>query len=803
MTLLHSIVLSNTRRFAENVRIDIGPGATILLAPNGTGKTTVFEAIELSLSGTISRLNSIDPNLSPFVRDGKDQSRVQLDFGEGLNRTTILNRGTLPTTSGDLGPLLGTVQPKDISYLLRLTHLLDQHDRNWFVEADSNDAGNRLAALPIGKDGIKASSVITGAKKSLTEKRKEIDGRFNEAQLKQAHWQKLLAEREASKVDVGRPLVSLAELVKGLTASASYVNVHIPEKVTLASVKVLISEINSHLEQQFNLLQERSQTLATCDTLVTEFLKANQALDEAKVQLSSLQSITLQNEEQLVKAQTSFDEKDVALQVTLNVHRELLELQQKVTALENAKIQEVIKTDAFKIAEEAASAAEKALLAAKSEHEVSQQAANVHRQLFYQEQNLTKSEAELASAKEMLTRWIAHIQVIVNFDEQINHLTSRIEELTSSFNEERTVLKNRQATLKEAQLTFDAISKSSGVIREAVSTIALHLPTDRDNCPLCGQVHGAEQLQQRMALSLEAIDPALKPAAERLETCRRLVAEIETSIENLTNFIKEARAEIDEVEKNRAAILAELAEIRSNPMFENRDVASAPEALSARSIELEAVRKKLITEKSASVVEPTSEQLAELRQKLLQVQGDHESAQLRLEEARSALRVAQDYRIATEEAIGDSKPDINLPQQQVSIETAIAQAKTGLEEAREELYRHRNARDEAISTMRNYEEMVRSIIDRVNQHQIRWNGSLLDGKPTVEALSLAKEQLSDSLREIENARQGLHTTRSEIARWEAADAFHRAESEVTKFCGNKSEEAFTDYLTDELEKSRS
>ncbi|WP_312934171.1 ATP-binding protein [Pseudomonas sp.] len=50
MSKLESITLTNLRKFGPNVTIELSPGATILLAPNGTGKTTVFEAIELGLT---------------------------------------------------------------------------------------------------------------------------------------------------------------------------------------------------------------------------------------------------------------------------------------------------------------------------------------------------------------------------------------------------------------------------------------------------------------------------------------------------------------------------------------------------------------------------------------------------------------------------------------------------------------------------------------------------------------------------------------------------------------------------------
>jgi DNA repair protein SbcC/Rad50 len=79
MNQLKSITLSNIRRFSAETKIELSRGATILLAPNGTGKTAIFEAVEFALTGKISRL---DGNLVPIIRDSQSMARVNLDFGD-------------------------------------------------------------------------------------------------------------------------------------------------------------------------------------------------------------------------------------------------------------------------------------------------------------------------------------------------------------------------------------------------------------------------------------------------------------------------------------------------------------------------------------------------------------------------------------------------------------------------------------------------------------------------------------------------------------------------------------------------
>lgn len=80
MALLQKISISNGRRFGNDIEIEVGPGATIIVAPNGTGKTTIFEAIEFAITGEIQKLGK--PPL-PFIRDKQTEVRVRLEFDDG------------------------------------------------------------------------------------------------------------------------------------------------------------------------------------------------------------------------------------------------------------------------------------------------------------------------------------------------------------------------------------------------------------------------------------------------------------------------------------------------------------------------------------------------------------------------------------------------------------------------------------------------------------------------------------------------------------------------------------------------
>jgi len=204
MKHLKSITLSNIRRFGAKTTIDLSCGATILLAPNGTGKTAIFEAIEFGLTGKISRLGE---NISPIIRDAETMARVSLDFGDVQADAQVSNIGDIERT-GDLRPLFPDTNPEDIPFLLRLTHLLDQREGEWLVKADAKVAGSQLARLPIGKDGTLASSALGGIRRAFTEQLKQAKSALEKLEAEFDEWQSLILERDLAASQSHGALVS-------------------------------------------------------------------------------------------------------------------------------------------------------------------------------------------------------------------------------------------------------------------------------------------------------------------------------------------------------------------------------------------------------------------------------------------------------------------------------------------------------------------------------------------------------------------------------------------------------------------
>jgi DNA repair exonuclease SbcCD ATPase subunit len=66
--------------------LEFGPGTTCVVGPNGSGKTTILEAIEFALFRQVTRKEKKVPRFEDLIRHGESKAVVELDFVAPLNR---------------------------------------------------------------------------------------------------------------------------------------------------------------------------------------------------------------------------------------------------------------------------------------------------------------------------------------------------------------------------------------------------------------------------------------------------------------------------------------------------------------------------------------------------------------------------------------------------------------------------------------------------------------------------------------------------------------------------------------------
>ncbi len=83
--MINRLRLTNFKVYKDQ-EIIFHPGTTAIIGPNGSGKTSILEAIEFALFKTVTRKEKKVPTLDELINHREKRARVELDFIAPLNR---------------------------------------------------------------------------------------------------------------------------------------------------------------------------------------------------------------------------------------------------------------------------------------------------------------------------------------------------------------------------------------------------------------------------------------------------------------------------------------------------------------------------------------------------------------------------------------------------------------------------------------------------------------------------------------------------------------------------------------------
>jgi DNA repair protein SbcC/Rad50 len=147
MMRLRNLELNNFRGFRnDNTRIDLDHDAVLLYGRNGVGKTALFDAIELALTGTLRRVDSVADISSVLVnvRHDSEPATIRLEIGKATanaERKSTIRLGRVV----EVEPLLGH---EEIS-IFQHTAYLQQSDIRRLISADCTTLGEVIRSLAV------------------------------------------------------------------------------------------------------------------------------------------------------------------------------------------------------------------------------------------------------------------------------------------------------------------------------------------------------------------------------------------------------------------------------------------------------------------------------------------------------------------------------------------------------------------------------------------------------------------------------------------------------------------------------
>lgn len=801
MSKLNSITLSNLRKFGPDVEIELSPGATIVLAPNGTGKTTLFEAIEFGLTGRIARLHD---DIKHVIRDDEAFAQVSLNFADFTATSKITAAGNV-SQEGDLTALFPGIPKSDVPFLLRLTHLLDQRENEWIVKAGEKEAGSQLAKLPIGREGSRVGATLPSVRRSLTEQKSREQQALIELEKELQEWNRLIQERDiaaAGAIGALRPQEHLAKVLSEAAVRTQSLE-QIPtgllsEPVNQDTLVLAQSALLNVLRIKVERVQALLVGLAEADGLVESFSTVRSRLDALNTQLASANE-TLDNHSKIrADNATLLQEHQANIQLA---QQELVSVGQALERLVNeagARQQVDHRNQALTEAAAAVRIAEEQFAALQDKHERNLQIRNQHTQLDNQLQLLDQTEKQLREGQRLVIEWEAAEERLKENRKESDLLEEVLAHLGAELAEKRAVQEACKAAEDAARVHYQALSSSADAIRQAVASIAEHLPSEQESCPLCLYPHGAVKLQERVAKALQAINPSLTSADQRLKAAVDALAASDAEVVSALEAVGDCQAKLAALDDIRRVLEREIIQFRIDPILASDSVPLAKESLRVQLDGVSASRKNLTDRRSG--LEP------------LVAQEDFEQAQHAFDIAVTALDQARvqhsealtrlDQAVATLSALTTDAPVVRtleeLTVQKSQLDDRISVLNGQVDTVQSALDAQQRQLQELSSAVRTTEEAIRHAQSQLASLRASWQGLGLEGDPLAEVAQARASTLRSTLADLESNLGLLENLGVEISAWAKLNESQLAQRLIDAQRLDRTEESFFSDLNERI-----
>lgn len=778
MTVLKRIMLSNVRRFANRVEVPISAQATIILAPNGTGKTALFEAIELALTGGVSRLQS---DMFALVRDGERRAEVRLDFGEFEHHASVQTDGSAVQWSGP-SRLYGKASEPDIGYLLRLTHLLDQRDRHWFVQEDSGNAGEQLTRLPLGKDAQFVQNQLTALKQAVSKARAERERDAEDARSRVHGWQTLLRRRDEVRTQSGGDLPTLDELAQALQPFADA-----GPADNLERLETLHSVCTSDNAARLADLRSQRSALQQLPALCKGY---SAAVDTASRLAQSSEAHVLAHQGALQTRDAAIAQSTEASTMHIDadlVGQRLVELLRKVEHRDRLSLSLQAEDQALtgERQRHADSLAQQDLTRAVYEGEQARE--DAHALWAVRRTEWQQASGHLARTTEALAAWMANVERRQACDQQLAALSAEVEAHLRTLERSDTELADAMQRAAEASRALTTLRQTGDEVRAAVAAIAGRISGKLGDCPVCGVSHGVEELAHRMKAQLEAIDPALRALAAHSSSAREEVVRCERQREDAVSKHRQSVQQRDTLQAQRDTIVEAIEAFRHHPLFQLDNPDGEGTRLATLRNDLDNTRLTLDADLAALGMRPTAERLSQTRLAMQSAaQAAVEAGQVLNRRLLSVDMLRQQLDGAERELSGHESRELLV--QQATAQRAVVEARLARRQQSEaQVAVAETHLKEALARLEGARTQWQAAMQEVGSYRERWTTQQLPGNPDQTVLDQTLAALETAIAGTEEASIRLDWIRQQLARLRGAGEFRSVQRRIDDMRGTQSE----------------
>ncbi|CNG11313.1 ImpA domain-containing protein [Yersinia similis] len=461
------------------------------------------------------------------------------------------------------------------------------------------------------------------------------------------------------------------------------------------------------------------------------------------------------------------------------------------------------RTQDLKIADKALGDAESLASISRSIHEGNEQLSVQHDLINRQRKALQQIDAELLTAHQLMKRWEETLQRVSDVTGSING-----EEVQEGGLQERlrTAILSRVSAEKEeltAKSHHKTLISTADSIRQAVASIAAHLPSDRGDCPLCGEEHGAVSLHQRITKSLEAIDPKIVDAERRVKIATDALRECTEAVTHAEAELKACKKRITELKSQQASLATDINDIKMNALSDGDTVLLAKESIRCRENANASANLQLDEKQHNLALPPTPESL-EL------TKNAYDSAVRTLDSARQGRSKASTSLEQTTAALAAITAD--APPSKTLVELSLAKNKNAnqlielsAKAAAEQLAldRQQVQLTDVMNRVSDLEKQLTDVQARLATVRSSWRQLSFSGDPTVEVASSREAQLQSSVTDLSRHSEQLQNIKIEIGAWSKLEQKRLAQGLLDRRRGELSEGEFSANIRQRIEKEQS
>ncbi len=544
--LLTRVELSEFRSFAHlSVDLPSEPGVLIVHGSNGLGKSSLFDALEWTLTNGIDHFRHAhgyekfgsylcrwrtEPGPTSAAMVFSDGSRMERRLASAQAKHTD-TAGTVPNVAEFLRSPVWTRPITSIDRYLLLTHFLGQSTLSRLTHRAADEKFEMLKEAAQSADLDAFGSALHG--KGTSSAARAFSRRITALDAEAAELRVQL-EREAESFEAARvagalehpDALELARRIVGLLRRGLLTD------LVLAPASADVTALGEAIEEAARAVRERREAVSGARLLQEERARQEALLAETTAAVG--EAIREANDAGVAaehansKAGTLLKSQEAAL-AELNASRasrELLEeLRQGLDGLDRLQRQRAVAERELTDAEEALAAIERSVRHARR---VRQMADDIATDLFAAERDLAAGRAKV----ELLDRWLERERGIAGMRADLAALVDAHPGIDAVVVEATAAASSRSAAARLQGDVLRNLSEAVDATTSAVAVIATNLPDDACDCPVCAtRFRSPDALRARAVSAAERFAPAL---LLQEEAHRAAVAEAEDAARALS-----------------------------------------------------------------------------------------------------------------------------------------------------------------------------------------------------------------------------------------------------------------------------